>query len=145
MRYIPLAIVLLMTLSAHTCNKKTAEAAGGVEKMSSLVDTKWMLQTLKGNALELPAGAEVPWIELKSADNSIEGFGGCNQLMGKIQIDGDNVLFPSLGSTKKYCESTMKLETTFMGVLRKSDKFKLSDNVLTLLSEGSPVATFTSK
>jgi putative lipoprotein len=143
--YTPIALVLILTMSASKCNDKTAEAAGGVDKIGTILDSKWILQTVKGNTVTMPDGIEMPWLKLSAEGNGLEGFGGCNQLMGSFELQGDRISFPSLGSTKKFCEATMPVENTFKSALNNTDGFKADGDLLKLLSQGSEVATFKSE
>jgi len=145
MKAIALGLLLITTLSAHTCNKKTADAVGGegdmAQQMGSIVDSKWVLQTLKGSPVNAPEGTEAPWIKLAKGAEQLEGFGGCNSLFGGFKVDGDRIQFPNLGSTKKYCEATQATENGFLSALRSADQFNLKGGILTLLKGGAEQAT----
>lgn len=150
MKHIPLALLLLITMSAHKCNQKTATAAGGgnpvagAAKLPDLMESKWVLRSLKGSNVSMPEGATAPWLRMLKDGGKVEGFGGCNSVMGGFTLEGDRVEFPDLGSTKKYCESTQSIENGFMGALRGTKKFRMNGELLRLLSDdGSELATFT--
>ncbi len=150
MRYIPLALTLLVTMSAHKCNDKTAEAAGGGDavagaaKITSIVNSKWIVRSIKGNTVSMPDGAETPWLRLLRDGGKVEGFGGCNSVMGGFNLEGDRVDFPSLGSTKKYCESTQPTENAFMSAVRSTKTFKMEGEILHFMdATGADLATFT--
>lgn len=149
MKYIPIALTLLITMSAHKCNDKTAAAVGGespaesVQKMGSLLDTKWLLHTLKGNVVAMPDDKTAPWLKLNKEGDQLEGFGGCNNMMGGFTLTGDKISFPGLASTKKFCEATMPTENAFMTALRNTTAFKMEGNVLKFLGDGgADLATF---
>lgn len=142
MKHIALALTLLATLSASKCNEKTAAAAGGAEQLAALVDNKWMLQSLKGNAVSMPDGATAPWLKMLKEGERLEGFGGCNSLFGGYALDGDKVKFTNVGSTKKYCEGIQSTENAFMSALRDTDGFKMDGALLKLLSNGAELAAF---
>lgn len=150
MKYIPLALTLFVTLSANKCNNKTAEAAGGgdvaagASKITSIVDSKWVVRSIKGNTVSMPDGAEAPWLRLLKDGGKVEGFGGCNSVMGGFKLEGDRVEFPNLGSTKKYCESTQPTENAFMSAMRNTKTFKMDGEILHFMdADGSDQATFT--
>jgi len=154
MRYITIAIslLLLVTLSAHKCNEKTAAAAGdgnpavGMTKIPGIMDSKWVVRTIKGNVVTMPdKGGEAPWLRMLKEGNKVEGFGGCNSLMGGFRLSGEQIQFPNLGSTKKFCESTQSIENGFMGALKATRKFKLDKAGLLHLTDdaGADLATFT--
>ena len=128
------ALALGLMLSAGKCADKGAPA--------NILDTKWMLQSIAGQAIQMPAGTEMPWLKV-GADKSLSGFGGCNNLMGQVALDGANIGFPGVASTKKYCEATQKTEDAFMGVLRETKNFKLQDGLLKLMNGDKELASFT--
>jgi heat shock protein HslJ len=131
MKHLTLAAALFMTLSANTCKN----GSGPV----SVADTKWVLQTLQGSAVKMPEGVEQPWLRLSG--DQLSGFGGCNQLMGAVELVGDKLKFPGVGSTKMYCEATQTTENAFTSVLNQVDSFKLDGGTLKLLGAGKELAT----
>lgn len=149
MKHIPFVLALFVLLSAHKCNEKTADAVGGgtpaqtAEKVASILDSKWVLTSIKGGALNMPNDAEAPWIKLLQEGDQLEGFGGCNSLFGKYAVEGSHIKFLDLGSTKKYCEATQTIETGFMHALRSSTDFKLDGDALKLTANGDELAAFT--
>ncbi len=132
MKQITFALALLLTLSASTCSNSP-------ESMSALKDTKWNIETLAGEALQLPADVEKPWLKL-SGDN-LQGFNGCNQLIGQYLLDGKALSFASVGSTKMYCEGLQPVENAVMEMLSKVDSFKLDKDVMKLMGAGKELAT----
>jgi heat shock protein HslJ len=126
-----LALALGLVLSANKC----ADKSGPV----NILDTKWVLQNLGGQAVQMPAGMDNPWLKL-AADKSLTGFGGCNNLMGQYSLDGATIAFPGVGSTKKFCESTQKIEDSFLGVLREANSFKVDGGLLKLMNGDKELA-----
>jgi heat shock protein HslJ len=131
MKHLPLALTLFITLSANTCKNAAPD-------MSSLMDKKWVFQSLAGKALALPAGTESPWLKL--AGDQLQGFGGCNSLMGQYKMEGTALSFPGVGSTKKYCEGIQPTETAITGMLGRVDSFKMDKGLLKLMGAGQELA-----
>lgn len=131
MKKLALALSLLMILSANTCKNKAGE-------MTSLLDKKWVFQSIAGEALKLPAGTEMPWLQL--AGDQLQGFGGCNQLMGGYKMEGTALNFSDIGSTKKYCEGIQPTENAITGLLRQVDGYKMEGGLLKLLGAGKELA-----
>ena len=129
MKHYAIALTLLLTLSATKCVKQAA----------SLADKKWVFQSVAGEAVKMPEGVELPWLQL--AGEQVQGFGGCNRLMGGYTMEGTKLSFPSLASTKMYCESTMATEDAVKKALGLVDSFKLDKDVLKLMGGGKEVAT----
>ncbi len=149
MKQISIALVLFLTLGSHTCNKKTMEAAGGgdakkgAEMVSSIMDNKWVLGSIEGNAIKMPDGMEAPWLKLTKDGSKLEGFGGCNNIFGGFELAGDGIRFPNLASTKKYCEAVQPTENAFLSALRSTDHFKIDGSTLKLLAGTRELAALT--
>ena len=131
MKQLLAGLLLLVTLSANKCNNSVTD-------MGSLMDKKWVFQSLAGKSLGLPEGTETPWLKL--AGDQLQGFGGCNSLMGQYTLEGTSLNFPSVGSTKKYCEGIQPVETAITGMLGKVDSFKMDNGLLKLLGAGQELA-----
>lgn len=131
MKKLALALSLLMILSANTCKNKAGE-------MTSLLDKKWVFQSIAGEALKLPEGTELPWLQL--AGDQLQGFGGCNRLMGGYKMEGTALNFSDIGSTKKYCEGIQPTENAITGLLRQVDGYKMEGGLLKLLGAGKELA-----
>jgi heat shock protein HslJ len=131
MKKLALALSLLMILSANTCKNKAGE-------MTSLLDKKWVFQSIAGDALKLPEGTETPWLQL--AGDQLQGFGGCNRLMGGYKMEGTALSFSDIGSTKKYCEGIQPTENAITGLLRQVDGYKMEGGLLKLLGAGKELA-----
>ncbi len=131
MKQIALAFSLLLVLSANKCNN----TASG---MTSLMDKKWVIESLAGSALKMPDGVEQPWLKLTG--DQLQGFGGCNQLMGQYTLEGTALSFPGLGSTKKFCEGIQPTENAITSMLGKVNSFKMDNGLLKLLGDGKELA-----
>lgn len=129
------ALLLFVTLSAEKCTKNTAMD-------TSIMGSRWDLETLAGKAYKLPDGVEKPYIQL-AADGAVSGFGGCNRLMGTAKADGNAVEFPGLGSTKMLCPETMDVERSFMEALRNTKHYRITGDKLTLEGDAGDLAAFT--
>ncbi|MEX1132991.1 MAG: META domain-containing protein [Flavobacteriales bacterium] len=137
MKQFALAISMLLVLSANKCNNAAADTA------ATLKDKKWIMQTLMGEPLGLPPGMEQPWLQL--AGDQVQGFGGCNALMGSYTMDGSALNFLGVGSTKKYCEGIQPTETAIMEMLTKVESFKMDKTGLKLFGGSQELATLESE
>ena len=133
MKTLPLALTLLITLSAHTCK----DSAGN--SMTDLLDKKWVFQTVNGEKVSMPDGVDTPWIQL--AGEQLTGFGGCNSMMGSYKLGDGAISFPGLGSTKKYCQDVQPTENAIKGALAQVQSFKMDGGLLKLLGSAGEVAT----
>ena len=132
MKTLPLALTLLITLSAHTCK----DSAGN--SMTDLLDKKWVFQTVNGEKVSMPDGVDTPWIQL--AGEQLTGFGGCNSMMGSYKLGDGAISFPGLGSTKKYCQDVQPTENAIKQALGQVDAYKMEDGLLKLMGGGKEVA-----
>lgn len=131
MKNLALALTFFVTLSANKCN----DSAGG---MTSLLDKKWVFQSLAGQALTMPDGVQQPWLQL--AGDQLSGFGGCNRLMGGFKMDGSSLSFPGVGSTKMFCEGVQPTESAIKQMLGQVDSFKMDGGLLKLMGAGNELA-----
>ena len=129
--------LLFVALNANTCNKDGGGSASG---STSLKESKWVFQTMGGEALTMPEGREQPWLQL-SGEDQLMGFGGCNKLMGLYTMDDDKLSFSNVGSTKMYCEGIQPIESSVTGMLRKVDGYTIEGSTLKLMGGGSELAT----
>ncbi len=132
MRTFALALAAFTVLSANSCKQKAPDAA-------QLLEKKWVFQTLNGLRLELPEGAETPWLKLTG--DRLQGFGGCNALMAGYTLAGDKLSFSDIGSTKKYCEGIQPTENAVKDVLKQTDSFRFDDGAVRLMAAGKELAT----
>lgn len=132
MKTLPLALTLLITLSAHTCK----DSAGN--SMTDLLDKKWVFQTVNGEKVSMPDGVDTPWIQL--AGEQLTGFGGCNSMMGSYKLGDGAISFPGLGSTKKYCQDVQPTENAIKQALGQVDAYKMEGGVLKLMGGGKEMA-----
>lgn len=102
-------------------------------------NVRWVLNSLGGEAISLPDGAEA-FLSLNPKEQSISGNGGCNKLFGGMQLDGSSLSFKNLGSTKKMCEGSMAVEKGFMNALSSTKSFSMGENgMLSLLGDKGKV------
>lgn len=123
-------------LSANKCNENMP---ADLTSIPDLKNTKWVLTKLAGDAVSLPNGAQA-FLMLDPEQNRVNGSGGCNDLFGGLNLDGNNMSFDGLGATKKFCEGSMDVENGFMSALRNTTSFDLGkDGGLSLLGKGGDI------
>ena len=102
-----------------------------------LTGTEWRLASIG------PAGAEAglvagTTVTLKfGEDGRASGSTGCNSYSGTYQVRGDNITFGRLISTRRACldQNANQQEQRFLSVLEAANRFRLSSNRLTILSD----------
>lgn len=102
-----------------------------------LTGTEWRLVSIgpAGSEASLVAGTTVT---LKfGEDGRASGSTGCNSYGGTYQVRGDNISFGRLVSTRRACldQNANQQEQRFLSALEAANRFRLSSNRLTLLSD----------
>lgn len=102
-----------------------------------LTGTEWRLVSFgaSGSETSLVAGTTVT---LKfGEDGRAGGSSGCNSYGGTYQVRGDNISFGRLISTKRACldQNANQQESRFLSALESANRFRISANRLTLLSD----------
>jgi predicted amidohydrolase YtcJ/heat shock protein HslJ len=99
---------------------------------------EWTLTTLHGKKID---AASPP--TMMFADGKVSVFGGINQLSGSYALVQNSVIMGDIVSTKKAGPpELMELESSFAKALAKVDGFNVSENELTLSTDGKVVAVF---
>jgi heat shock protein HslJ len=110
-----------------------------------LLDTHWLLRTLKGRAIEPVNVRQDPYLLLVAASARLNGSGGCNNLMGAFSLDGPLLSFAQVGSTRMHCPGAMEVENGFLDALRATNRYRIQGGTLTLFDDGAELATLEAK
>ena len=133
MRYV-LAILALLSFAVLAQSQTTRDLS---TDQRVLAGTEWRLVSFgpAGNEASLVAGTTVT---LKfGEDGRASGSAGCNSYGGTYQVRGDNISFGRLISTKRACldQNANQQESRFLSALEAANRFRLSSNRLTILSD----------
>lgn len=87
--------------------------------------------------------AREAYIILRLEDHRLQGFGGCNILLGSYELNeaSSHVKFSRVASTMMACPR-LRDESTFLKALEKVESYSIEEGVLLLQKEGKTVATF---
>ena len=66
------------------------------------------------------------------ADGKVNGNNSCNNYGGDYKVDNGKLSFGLMMYTRKFCQETAEMETTFMRNLTEVDNFKIQEEVLIL-------------
>lgn len=121
---------------------QTAETSDIVPELR-LQEVYWKLIGVEGKAVIHNAHEREAYIILKLEDQRLQGFGGCNILMGSYELKESEhkVRFSRVASTMMACPR-LEDESAFLKTLEKVEQFNIQDGVLLLQKEGKTVATF---
>lgn len=106
---------------------------------SSITNTRWVLEKLRGEAAGLGAGGQAPHLTLQGAEPRVSGFAGCNQISGGYTLAGDQLSFGKMAMRNRACPEGMELEREFAKALEETKSGEVSDDVLQLRDEDGTV------
>ncbi len=96
---------------------------------------KWWLSKIYTTDSFTQIVAKKAFISFKTAEGRINGNGSCNSFGGKVTVDGNNLSFGNIFSTKMYCKDVQSIEDEFFRQLQKVTRYELKEKRL-LLFEG---------
>ena len=108
---------------------------GTPTRATPLEGTHWTLVELDGKPIpsDLPQEA---YLVLEEEPQRVSGSGGCNQLTGAYERDGERLRFKQIASTRKACiQGGMDTETSFFAVLDQTRGFRISGRGLELVDD----------
>lgn len=132
---------LLLTLLLLACHANPSPAPGAATA-STLLDIEWRLVTLNRMPAGLGAGGRFATLQLSSEDMHVTGFAGCNQMGGRYTMDGNNLRFIQIYSTKMACADGLDLEQQYLAALDATREFRLEGNRLQLIGVSGVLAEF---
>jgi heat shock protein HslJ len=100
----------------------------------------WGVDRLLGDAesLEPPLGGSALALRFDDNGNAM-GSAGCNSYRGSCHVDGENITFGALATTRRFCTrpfGVMEQEARFLGLLSGTVAFSLGvDGTLILFGE----------
>lgn len=101
---------------------------------------RWQLAALPGLDGSLPEIGQAVFLRLDSG--RVTGFAGCNNMFGSYAIGSDTLRFNPIGSTKKFCNTGMELETELLRSLTMTNRFRADGQQLELLRDDSVMVQF---
>jgi heat shock protein HslJ len=129
-----LVVVALMSFAVLAQSQTTRDLS---TDQRVLTGTEWRLISFgpSGAEASLVAGTTVT---LKfGEDGRASGSTGCNSYGGTYQVRGDNISFGRLISTRRACldQNANQQEQRFLSALEAANRFRLSSDRLTILSD----------
>lgn len=104
----------------------------------------WVLKELNRRPLSTSGKAQEAYFILNDADSSVKGYGGCNIIFGKYELNeaASRIRFLNMGATQRACIDAHH-ETEFFEVLNKADNYNLVGDTLFLnKARMAPMARF---
>ncbi len=111
---------------------------------AELKNTRWVLRQVNNHTFQLPEGGKELFIQFPlGEENTVNGYTGCNRIMGGVTIDGPTLQFGNLASTSMACGPEQnKLENEVQEALRKVESYQILGERLILKGEGRRLAVF---
>ena len=126
----------ILTLST-SCNS----AKETMQSTTPLYNTKWLLKKIYSDGREEPVNTKA-FIRFDKEKGSAGGNGSCNNFGSTATINGNQVNFKNVFSTKMYCEHVQQIENKFLGSLEKVTRYKMKDKSLLLYIDKDPLLEF---
>ena len=132
------------TPDAERDHREGDRSNSGIEEPAArLFGTVWRLKTLHGRPAGKGAGGQAPFIAFNERAGRLAGFGGCNQMSGGYELQGDALKIGNVAMTAMACPEGMKVEKELAAALEETKRYRISGNNLALLSgEDEVVAVF---
>ncbi|MEL7220873.1 MAG: META domain-containing protein [Bacteroidota bacterium] len=99
----------------------------------------WVVTTIEGQTLS--ADQTRPRLEVFPEEGRIAGNAGCNEIFGGCHVNGSNITFTRIGTTKKYCQEAMEMERLFIQKIQEVDSYQIKGLQLLLVKAGKTVMT----
>ncbi|WP_316897057.1 META domain-containing protein [Pseudodesulfovibrio indicus] len=107
----------------------------------ALVGKTWTLARIVNREFDV----DPPMTLQFTADGKVAGFGGCNNFTGTYTLEGQEIAFGPMASTRKSCGPAQdEREYTFLTFLAKVRSADLEEDELKLSTENMSSMTFTS-
>ena len=117
------AIIIL----GSSCNS----AKETMQSTTPLYNTKWSLKKIYDGGKEEAVNTNA-FIRFDKEKGSAGGNGSCNSFGSTSTINGNEVSFKNVFSTKMYCEQVQQIENKFLGSLEKITRYEINDKSLFL-------------
>lgn len=108
-----------------------------------LAGRRWMLRALAGEEIRPTEGGRPPFLQFEGTPPQLSAYGqgGCNTFRGNAQVDGSQLEFGALASTKMACPD-LELESRFFTALSTTATWKIHGTWLLLGGAEGEVARF---
>ncbi len=130
------ALLMASSPAASTAPIQVEQGSEGLYKY------KWELKELKGESIDEAKRPQFALLLMPGQPGHVSGKGGCNRISGSFELNGTNGLkFGAIASTKMACPD-MEQEAIFLKSLSEVNQWKIVNNELHLMLNGSSIAIF---
>jgi heat shock protein HslJ len=113
--------------------------------LEPITEKYWKLKTLEGKDVKMAKNQEKEiYFMLKTNDNKVVGFAGCNSIFGTYTLEaGNRIRFSQMATTLMACPDVNINEAEFLKVFELADNYTINDDVLSLnVGRRAPLAVF---
>lgn len=130
--------------ASESSDAESGLAVVSVNPLAELTNTYWKLVSLNEVDVVMAGDQErEAFLQLRDDDKRVKGFAGCNRFTGSYTVNGNDLEFGPLATTRKACLTGMDTEAAFLQVLGDTAYFSIHKETLILLNEHKkPVAQF---
>jgi len=108
--------------------------SSGEETTNLLINDIWALESIEGKPYKVESTIEQqPMIEIHLKDERLHGNTGCNQMDGKVNVEGSKINFSDIITTKMFCAGSVEQE--FLWALEKVNNYKIEKMQLFLYED----------
>lgn len=110
-----------------------------------ITEKYWKLKTLEGKDVEMVKNQEKEtYFMLKTDENRVTGFAGCNAILGSYTLEkGNRIRFSNMGSTMMACPDVDLNERDFLKIFELVDNYTVNGDELSLnVGRRAPLAVF---
>lgn len=122
---------MLFVLLANTCGQQKAVK----QQIGSIQEKRWSLVNMNGNVQE----KSPIWLEFDTAAHRFNGNGGCNKVAGEYELEGNQITFGKVISTRMACVDAQanERESAFLRMLSdRTYTIKFEEQKLQLRDSG---------
>ena len=131
-------IAIIFLTASCTSAKET------MEQSIPLYNTKWSLKKVYIDSKEETVNTKA-FIRFDKEKGSAGGNGSCNSFGSTATINGNEVSFKNIFSTKMYCEQVQQIENKYLGSLEKVNRFDIKDKTLFLYKDKNILLEFSAE
>jgi len=146
---ISILTILIATILVTGC-KSTQKSTATLKQPEATIqnieieETYWKLTELQGKPIVKSEGMTKDiHIILKKDGNRVQGFSGCNTIMGQYELkEGNRIVFSGMASTMMACPD-MSTEANFNKMLGAIDNYSINGKTMSLSkAKMAPMARF---
>lgn len=133
------------TLSLNKAKRAPLAEFKRASENSEIVEKYWKLKTLEGKDVEMVDNQEREiYFTLKSEENQITGFSGCNTFTGHYALEeGNRIRFTHIATTMKACPDVDINESELLQIFDLADNYTIQGDELSLnVGRRAPLAVF---